>query len=474
MTAFVSDDLKEESPVEQLDALFTEKVLLSRKDNRVAMPHGFSIFLGCACSMLTFVSEQLALAAQRHFGLSASTIEYPPHAPRLLLALKRNNVLERDGELKIKSKYLDPVRNFVKALSSSEPTNDDLLLFVSLFQTLPIEAFPEAFAKTFHTGRDVLASLEKILTPMCTVSSSDIAPLSSRDNEDLLLLLSNSVRENPAKVVSKLLKNDESDLNLVQHLLTTKKENTFVDLIVPLITDKAVSAWNECKKRSFGDFLLGLMLALRGIDLPKATALLGKSLNCSARHVLGFLALGRGDTQGVVELVSDVSAEATVSQAESRRSLFALALPMQGLYQEPQTISEEVVPEQQLSECTLRDVFEIADDNGSSHELNFDEYCYLLKILGFDLSEARMLKSFAADDSEGKKLCTLEDAQRGIDRRVDYLMTTRILRVFAKKLDERSLLKNALFFSLVVVLIVLFLFVFSGIEALASTNLGPL
>ena len=62
------------------------------------------------------------------------------------------------------------------------------------------------------------------------------------------------------------------------------------------------------------------------------------------------------------------------------------------------------------------------------------------------MSEASMLQSFAADDSDGKRLVTFEDAERGLNRRMTR-MTTEILRV--AQLDELTLLRNFAFSLLV-------------------------
>ena len=367
MTAFVSMD-SDKSPVEALDSVFTEKLLLHRSDGKVAMPFGFAIFLGCACSMLTFVAEQLALAAQRHYPGSASDIQYPPYAPRLLLALKRDNVLERnDGRLRIKPKYLQPVRNFVTALSPTTDASDDaLLLFVSLFQTLPREAFPEAFGNMFEK-RKMLASVEKILTPFAIVTKDDVAEFvpTCGNDEALLMLLCNSIQhlEYPYSVVQRLEDMTKEKMALVEHVMELKKGNlrNLVDLVVPFVVAKAVpqtaiTAWERDKDR-LAEFLHGVMLALSGTSLT-AAELLGKSLNCSARHVVGFLALGRGDTSAVVELVSDVAA-ATEDQASSLRSLFALALPMHGLYENEEPEAEEEKDEIQ-GDLSFREIFGIA------------------------------------------------------------------------------------------------------------------
>ena len=122
MTAFATD-ASGVVPVDELDALFSSSEAVSPKGSGAPVSGGFSIFIGSVCRMATFVAEKLADVAKT----SSGRVGYPPFAPRLLLAMKRDNVLESvDGKVLVKDAYLDPVENLLMALVGVDFTKQRL------------------------------------------------------------------------------------------------------------------------------------------------------------------------------------------------------------------------------------------------------------------------------------------------------------------------------------------------------------
>ena len=100
------------SPVERLGQIFTERVVKSREGG------GFSLFFGSTNGMLTFVCEQLtrlAMAAQK--PNSRFIIGYPPFMPRIMLAVRRDNVLISNASgVHVKPDFDRPLENLLLAL----------------------------------------------------------------------------------------------------------------------------------------------------------------------------------------------------------------------------------------------------------------------------------------------------------------------------------------------------------------------
>lgn len=198
---------------------------------------GLSIFLGTVCGMTTFVSEWLASIAQQASSSSEGNmlyrvnVRYPPIAPRLLLAIKRDNVLEYQrnendqGLLSIRPEYARPVENLLMSLvgldysknrliylSDAERTTK-LTLFVSLFSLLPRGSLPKALHDAVGLDLSTLEDLEKLLAPYSDVDDDAVKRLSERIAQNLrpdeIAALEDVKRrlksDCPASVISSLL-----------------------------------------------------------------------------------------------------------------------------------------------------------------------------------------------------------------------------------------------------------------------------
>lgn len=188
--AFV-DSPDERCLVDTLDTEFWSRTV--RKDGGPS--GGLSVFLGCVCGMTTFVGEWLALIAQEGNKQSKINIRYPPVAPRLLLALKRDNVLiynDSNGTVEVKPKYERPIENLLMSLvgldhkssrlqyRSNVERKTKLALFAALLSLLPRGVLPKALESAVGLERSVLDDLERLLAPFANTDATAIKRLSVR------------------------------------------------------------------------------------------------------------------------------------------------------------------------------------------------------------------------------------------------------------------------------------------------------